>query len=254
MLAEIIPADIFATFMVFVRLGAAIMVLPAFGEIFIPVNIRLALALTLTLALAPVVVPLIPVMPSTPLGLFLLVAGEVLIGVLIGAVGRLTVTALHISGTIIAFQSSLAFALTMDPAQGLQGALIASFFSLLGLTLIFALDIHLVMIRGIHDSYEIFAPGQVPLTGDMAEMALDLVAASFKLGVQMAAPFIIYGVVLYTGIGLLARLMPALPFFFVIMPLQLYMAFFVLAITVSGIMLWFMTHFEQNITQFLIAK
>jgi len=193
-------------------------------------------------------------MPATPLGIFLLVAGEVLIGVLIGAVGRLSMSALHVSGTVIAFQSSMAFALMMDPAQGIQGALVASFYSLLGLVLIFATDLHLVMIRSIHDSYEIFVPGQVPATGDMAEMILDLVASSFKLGVQMAAPFIVYGIVLYTGIGLLARLMPQLPFFFVIMPLQLYAAFFVLALMTSGAMLWFLTHYEQNISQFLIAK
>jgi len=254
MLAEILPAELFATFMVFVRLAAAIMVMPAFGEIFVLTTIRLAIALALTLAMAPVVVPLIPAMPATPLGLFLLIGGELLIGILIGAVGRLTVMALHVSGTIIAFQSSLAFALMMDPAQGIQGALVASFFSLLGLVLIFSTDLHLVMIRGIHDSYMIFVPGQVPMAGDTAEMALDLIAGSFKLGVQMAAPFIVYGVVLYTGIGLLARLMPQLPFFLVIMPLQIYAAFFVLALTVSGSMLWFLTHYEQNITRFLIAK
>ena len=188
------------------------------------------------------------------MGLFLLISGELLIGLLIGAVARLSISALHVAGTVIAFQSSLAFALMNDPSQGIQGALIASFFSLLGLVLIFATDLHLVMIRGIHDSYEIFPPGEVPLTGDMAEMALDIVASSFKLGVQMAAPFIVYGVVLYTGIGLLARLMPQLPFFFVIMPLQLYAAFFVLALTVSGAMLWFLTHYEQNIANFLIAR
>jgi len=254
MLAELLPAEIFGVFMVFVRLGAALMVMPGFGEIYIATNIRLAIAIVLTLAIAPAVVATIPSMPATPLGLLMLVGGEVLIGVLIGTVGRLSMSALHVAGTVIAFQSSLAFALMMDPAQGIQGALIASFFSMLGLVLIFATDLHLVMIRGIHDSYEIFPAGAVPSTGDMAEMVLDLIANSFKLGVQMAAPFIVYGVVLYTGIGLLARLMPQLPFFFVIMPLQLYAAFFVLALTTSGAMLWFLTHYEQNISNFLIAK
>jgi flagellar biosynthetic protein FliR len=254
MLAELLPAEIFGVFMVFVRIGAALMVMPGFGEIYIATNIRLAIAIFLTLAMAPAVVSFIPAMPATPLELLLLISGELLVGLLIGLVGRLSITALHVAGTVIAFQSSLAFALMMDPAQGIQGALIASFFSLLGLVLIFAADLHLVMIRGIHDSYQIFPPGDVPLTGDMAEMVLDLIASSFKVGVQMAAPFIVYGVVLYTGIGLLARLMPQLPFFFVIMPLQLYAAFSVLALTISGAMLWFLTHYEQNITDFMIAK
>ncbi len=254
MLADILPAEIFALFLVFVRLGATLMIIPGFGEIYIPTNIKLVIALGITLAMAPALIHLLPALPPTPLELFLLVTGEIVIGLVMGAVGRFTVTALHVSGTVIAFQSSLAFALMMDPSQGIQGALIASLFSLIGIVLIFATDLHLVMLRAIYGSYELFPPGQVPLTGDMATMATDLIANSFKLGIQMAAPFIVYGIVLYTGVGLLARLMPMLPFFFVLMPLQIYAAFTVLAITISAIMLWFLSYYEERITELLIGS
>ncbi len=254
MLADILPAEIFAVFLVFVRLGAVLMIVPGFGEIYIPSNVKLVIAFGITLAMAPALVHLLPALPENPLELFLLIAGEIVIGLLLGAVGRFTVTALHVSGTIIAFQSSLAFALMMDPSQGIQGALIASLFSLIGIVLIFATDLHLLMLRAIYGSYELFPPGRVPLTGDMAAMASNLIANSFKLGVQMAAPFIVYGIVLYTGVGLLARLMPMLPFFFVLMPLQIYASFLVLSITISAIMLWFLTYYEERITELLIVR
>jgi len=254
MLAQLLQAEIFAVFLVFTRLGAAIMVMPGFGEIYIPRNIRLALAITITLAIAPSVTSLLPAQPATPLALLLLIGGEIVIGLLIGTIARLSMTALHVAGTVIAFQSSLAFALTMDPTQGIQGALIASLFSLMGVVLIFATGLHHVLIRALYDSYVLFKPGEVPITGDLAQLVTEVVADSFRIGIKMSAPFLVYGVVLYTGIGLLARLMPQLPFFFVIMPLQIWAAFFVLAITISGIMLYFMSYFEGRISDLLVAN
>ena len=138
MLGQFLQAEIFAVFLVFTRLGATIMIMPGFGEIYVPRNIRLALAVAITLAVAPVVAPLMPAQPADPLTLFMIVTGEIVIGLMIGSIARLTMSALHVSGTVIAFQSSLAFALTMDPTQGIQGALIASLFSLMGVVLIFS--------------------------------------------------------------------------------------------------------------------
>jgi flagellar biosynthesis protein FliR len=254
MLGQILQAEIFAVFLVFTRLGAAMMIMPGFGEIYVPTNIRLALAIAITLAVAPAIAPLMPAQPATPLELFLIVTGEIVIGLLIGSFARLAMTALHVSGTVIAFQSSLAFALTMDPTQGIQGALIASLFSLMGVVLIFATGMHHMLIRALYDSYVLFRPGEVPMTGDLAQLVTDVIADSFRIGIQMSAPFLVYGIVLYTGIGLLARLMPQLPFFFVIMPLQIWAAFFVLALTISGIMLFFMSYFEGQLSNLMVTN
>ena len=252
MLGQLLQAEIFAIFLVFTRLGAAIMIMPGFGEIYVPRNVRLAVAVSITLAVGPVVAPLVPAQPAAPLSLFLMVSGELIIGLMIGSIARLSMTALHVSGTVIAFQSSLAFALTMDPTQGIQGALIASLFSLMGVVLIFATGMHHMLIQAMYDSYVLFKPGQVPITGDLAQLVTDVIADSFRIGIKMSAPFIVYGIVLYTGVGLLARLMPQLPFFFVIMPLQIWAAFFVLALTITGTMLYFMSYFEMRISDLLL--
>ena len=114
------------------------MVLPGFGEQYVPMFIRLGLALAITAALAPVVATAVPVEPAQPLSIFLLIGGEAFIGLLIGGIARIIMSALHVAGTIIAFESGLAYALTIDPAQGVQGALIASFLSFLGVVAIFA--------------------------------------------------------------------------------------------------------------------
>ena len=151
--------------------------------------------------------------------MLLLIGGEIGIGLLIGGLARLMTSALHVAGTVIAFKSGLAYALTMDPSQGVQGALIASFLSILGVVVIFSLNLHFLMLRGVVDSYVLFVPGQLPPIGDFADLAVRVVAGSFALGIQLAAPFIVYAMIFNISLGVMARLMPSLPIFFVVMPL-----------------------------------
>ena len=219
MLAELLTTELFVFLLLFLLIGTALMVLPGFGERYVPTFIRLPIALGVTLALAPVLAPSIPPMPDSPFALLLLIGGEIGIGLLIGGLARLMTSALHVAGTVIAFKSGLAYALTMDPSQGVQGALIASFLSILGVVVIFSLNLHFLMLRGVVDSYVLFVPGQLPPIGDFADLAVRVVAGSFALGIQLAAPFIVYAMIFNISLGVMARLMPSLPIFFVVMPL-----------------------------------
>lgn len=251
MLAQILPADVFSTAIVFVRLGAALMVIPGFAEIYVTPRVRLTLAAALTFVLVPLVLPGLPSLPETPIELAMIVLGEVAVGVFLGLAARLTLSALHVAGTLIAFQSSLAYAMTVDPTQGTQGALMATLLTLIGVVLIFVSDLHIMVLRAVVDSYELFRPGQLPPVGGFAEIAVRFVADAFRIGVQIAAPFVVYGLVFYIGMGLIARLMPQMQVFFIVMPLQILAAFLVLMITLAAIMMWFLDYFETGMAEFL---
>ena len=124
-----------------------------------------------------------------------------------------------VAGSVIAFQAGLSIAQTADPTNGgVQGAMIGNFLALLGMTLIFATDLHHVALLAIKDSYLIFSPTDPLMFGDAAEMALQSAAGAFVIGVQMSAPFIVLGLVFYLGMGILGRMMPQLQVFFVAMP------------------------------------
>ena len=108
------------------------MLLPALGEGGIPTQVRLVLALAVSVALAPVVQHAYPAQaPSTALQLGLLVAQEVTCGILIGGMSRIIMGSLQTAGMLIATQTGLAYAQTIDPTQHDQGAAIGNFFSLL---------------------------------------------------------------------------------------------------------------------------
>ena len=80
MLDQLLPNDLFAIVLVFLRIGAAMMVLPGFGEAYVAPRIRLMIALALALVVTPAVSASLPPMPGNVLNLFVLVVGEVVIG------------------------------------------------------------------------------------------------------------------------------------------------------------------------------
>jgi len=166
---------------------------------------------------------------------------------------RLLLTALNVAGLVIAMQTGLASAQGFDPNQQSQSAMISTFMTLIGINLILATDLHYVLIAAMRDSYQMFAPGQLPPVAMFAEMAVTLVAKSFAIGLQASAPFIVFGLIFNIGLGMLARLMPQVQIFFIAAPAQIMLGFAVLGLTISSIMLWYLDYFETGMQNFLAA-
>jgi len=222
--------------LVFARVGVLMMLLPGFGERFMPVRARLALAVFLTLALAPIVRPLLPADAFTPqliVGLLLL---ELAIGLMIGLTGRLVVASLQTAGNYVSQALGLAFAESVDPTQGGQAAAVGNLLTLLGVALIFATDAHHLVIAAIRGSYSVLPPTVVPPTGDVARLALNTMAAGFGVSVQIAAPFIVFGIVFNLGLGVLSRLMPQIQVFFIGVPATIILGFMIM-FAVIGLMM-----------------
>ncbi|MBT6912396.1 MAG: hypothetical protein HOA21_14670 [Rhodospirillaceae bacterium] len=139
----------------------------------------------------------------------------------------------------------------MDPNQGTQGAVLAALMTISGVVLIFVSGLHMLLFAGIRDSYELFPAGQPPPVSDFAQTAVELVSSSFKVGVQMAAPFIVYGLVFYIGLGVLQRLVPQVQLFFIAMPAQMLMAFLMITLVLSSSLIVFLNYFEANVVRLL---
>lgn len=239
MLAHYLPASLFALALVFVRLGTAVMLLPGFGEAYVPPRIRLILALLLTLIVTPMVAPQLPPEPASPALFALLVAGEAVIGLYFGLLARIILSALQVAGMVISLQTSFANVLSMDPTTAQQGALVSAFLATLGVLLVFVTDLHQVMLSAVIDSYRVFTPGQPPPFDDMTKSLTETMVRSFVLATQVAAPFLVIGFVFYVGLGVLGRLMPQVQMFFISMPLQVGMGLVLLMLTIGAISLWF---------------
>ncbi|MCP5364661.1 MAG: flagellar biosynthetic protein FliR [Hyphomicrobiales bacterium] len=248
MIDSALSESVFGAFLILVRVGAIVAMLPGFNANYVTPRIRLVLALAITLMLMPILSPSLPRQPSTPVSLMILVAGEGVVGLFIGGIARVVFSALHAAGTMAAYFASLANAIVQDPVADNQSSTLAGFFAILGMVLIFITDLHHLMLRGIVDGYQIFPVGQLPALEGVAETITRLVSESFSMGLQLAAPFLIVGVGYQVGLGLLGRLMPQLPVFFVGLPIQVGLQVWVIMLAISGVMLVFLDYFAQQVS------
>ena len=252
-LTDFLTTGIFAFLLVFVRIGTAAMIMPGLGDSFVPSNIRLYIALGLSLVISPVIQPYVP-SPVPPLSImFALILMEFVVGLFIGTIARVLMTALDTAGMLISMSSGLANAQIFNSSLAGQGSIIGAFLSVTGTVFLFVTNLHHLLIYGLVESYVMFPVGGVPDTGGMAEMMTRAISASFLTGFQLAIPFIVLSLVMYIGMGVLTRLMPQIQVFLLAIPLQIVLSLMTLALTVSAILLFWVARYEAGMTVFLTS-
>lgn len=232
-------AQVYVAGLVFARVGAMVMLIPGIGDDSVPPRIRLSFALLMALLLTPLVQNTVGGVPTSVGGMWGQVIHEILIGLMIGSVLRLFFTAMSTAGEVISMQTTLSFAQTTNPSMGQSSTAVATFLSMLGLTLIMTTDLHHLFIGAIVKSYDIFPFSRAVPVNDAATLAVRTVADSFSLGVQLAAPVIVFSLVFNLAVGLVGRIMPAFQIFFVASPLSVILGLSLLALSLGGIaMVW----------------
>ncbi|MGC2812535.1 MAG: flagellar biosynthetic protein FliR, partial [Bradyrhizobium sp.] len=239
---SLLPALAAAFMLVFARVSAMVMLLPALGESNIPVRIKLSIALLLTLIVLPLHRAAYHVDMQSLTPLLVLMVREIIIGVVLGATARVTLSALQVAGAVIAQQMGLGFVTAVDPTQGQQGVVVGNFLTMLGVTLLFATDSHYLVIAALNDSYAIFSPGEMMPSGDVAALATRAFSAAFKIGIQLSAPFLVFGLVFNVGLGVLSRLMPQMQVFFVALPLSILIGLLFLLLVLGTMMGYFLDY------------
>lgn len=238
-------------FLLFARLGTLLMLLPALGEQTIPARMRLTFALVFSIVLYPLIVPMLGPVPVTIAGLAAAYGHEFAVGFIIGGLIRLLLAGAQVAGAVIAYQMGLSMAQTADPTQGgVQGAIVGNFLAFTGVALIFATDMHHMLLAGVYESYAYFPPDAPLMLGDAADMAVRFVSGAFVVGVQMAAPLLVFGLVFYLGLGILGRLMPQIQVFFMAMPANIVVGLILFAALLTLIMGWYMSYLETNFALF----
>ena len=231
-----LPALGAAFLLVFARTGTMVMLLPGLGE----QNVSARLRLTIALVLAAVLLPLHQNAYHIDHGALgpavVMLVEEIIIGGVLGLTARLTISALEVAGSVIAQQLGLGFVTAIDPTQGEQGALLGNFLTMLGATLFFATDMHHLVIAALSDSYTLFAPGEMPATGDVAALLTRTVSGAFRIGIQLSAPFLAFGLLFNLGLGVLSRLMPQMQVFFIALPLSILVGFLFMVLVLGTMM------------------
>lgn len=215
--------------LVFLRVGAAFLVLPAIGEHYIPMRIRLGAALAMTVLLTPALAAhLVPAGANTQ-DFAGYVMTETVAGLLLGLAVRFIAMVLQIAGSMAAQATSLsqiAGGATPEPQPAIAGFLL-----LAGLTLAIMSGLHVMVARMLMESYDILPAGRMPLARDVGAWGVDRVGHAFSLAFSLAAPFLIASVLYNLALGVINKAMPQLMVAFVGAP----------AITLGGLVLLLLT-------------
>ena len=244
-----LPALAAAFLLTFARVGAMIMLLPGIGEMTVPSRVRLTMALVLTAILLPAHQSAYAIDLKAIGPVLLMLFQELLVGAVLGLTARLAISSLQVAGSVVAQQLGLGFVTAIDPTQNQQGLLVGNFLTVLGVTLIFATDLHYLVIAALNDSYTIFAPGEIPLVGDVAQHLTGVIATAFRIGIQLSAPFLVFGLLFNLGLGVLSRLMPQMQVFFIGLPLSILLGFLLLMLVIGAMMGVFTGYLEGVLSE-----
>lgn len=239
---------------IFFRVGAALMVLPGFGDVYVSPRIRLLFALVFSILLMPLLGPRLPELPASGYGLGLIAISEVAVGVFMGLIARTILSALHVAGSVIAAQSSLAVAAIFDPGSGGQSPVISNILSLAAITLFFTTNMHHLVLAALVQSYDVFKAGNFIPLQDMNILHVRMMADAFNLGVALSAPFIVMSLLFYLAGGLMTRLMPNFQVFFIMMPAQIVLAFFLLFALTGTLLHLFNNYMEEQYMNFIATE
>jgi flagellar biosynthetic protein FliR len=231
--------QVFAGGLLFSRLASIVMLIPGIGESFIPPRIRLSFAFVFALMLFPLIAPIAPPVPATVSGVAGAVIKEVMIGLMIGAILRLFMSSLAAAGEIVSIQTTLAFSQTANPTQAQPSTTLGTFLGILGIVLIMTTNLHHMFLSAIVKSYAIFPFHRPVLVADAAQLAIQTVGKSFALGLQLAAPVVVFSLIFNIATGLVGRVMPQFQVFFVATPLMLLLGLSIFALSLGVIgMVW----------------
>ena len=227
------------------------MVMPGFSSARLPVRVRLLLVVVIVVPLMTHVWDLVlPGVLRDPAGLAFLISSEVTIGVFIGLVARMYLLALSFIGAAIANSIGLGgiggVAVDESEPQAALGAII----SLFALMILFTLEFHHEMIRALVGSYYVFPVGAVLSPRPLLIALVDKLAEAFLIVLRFGSPFIAYALIVNLTVGLLNKLTPQIPIYFVSLPFVIAggLALFYFAVPVI------VSLFGATFTEFVIVK
>jgi flagellar biosynthesis protein FliR len=209
--------------LVFLRIGAMLVMIPVMGERSVPVRVKAGLALLISLIVFPSVRAEIPHLQADAelIALALAMAGEALIGVIIGFAARIVFAGIQFAGDMIGMQMGFSIVNVIDPLSSTQVSVMSEFQYLVAMLVYLSIDAHHTFIYAMMDSYRVISPFDYHFSGSLIQSLLLFSKGLFVIAVKVSAP--VMAVLLFTNValGVVARTVPQINVFIVGMPLQI---------------------------------
>lgn len=199
------------------RPGALIAAAPAFGGAFAPPPVRIGLAIVVGVLLLPAVPPSTYASTSS---LFLVVAREMAIGVVMALALRAVLAGAELGGHLTGSQLMLSYGSVVDPQGGVRSNLVANLYGNLALISFLLMNGHHALLRALAASYTAIPIGEGSIGPSLAGTVIQLLGIVFVLGARLAAPIVVVMLLVEVGTAIMARVAPSLNLLAVAPPIR----------------------------------
>jgi flagellar biosynthetic protein FliR len=205
---EVPTAQLIAIMLGSVRAGAWLIICPPFNSRLIPIQIKALLSVALALPVAPYLTSTLPSLQTSAI-----IASAVLqffVGAALGFITYLFFAALQAAGDLLDVFGGFTLAMAYDPLSMAQSSIFGRFYNLVAVTLLFASNAHLIVLRGFLQSYKTLPLDAGISMSTVSELLTQGIGEMFLAGLQIAGPLIAVLFLTDVAFGLLNRVAPAL--------------------------------------------
>ena len=232
---ELVPK--FSVFLlVFVRVAAFFVTMPIFSYRTIPAMHRIGISAILAWIMYYTVQS-----PGYEINMlyFLLILKECLVGLTIGLLAYMLLSAVQMAGGLIDFQMGFSMASVIDPQTGVHTPLTGQYLYTFALLFLLSINGHHLLLDGIYYSYQ-FIPLSSPFIAFGSEGLLTFIVESFSMAFmiafQMAIPIVGSLFLVDVALGIVARTVPQMNIFVVGFPVKIIVGLILLIVMMSGIL------------------
>jgi len=222
------PPALLAFLLALARSSAFIAVAPPFNSRAIPTQVKVVLAASLALFSTPMLktdglsLEWLPFMNA--------VLTQVMTGLVLGFITFLLFSSVQAAGQMIDIFGGFTVAPAFDPLMNVQSSTIGRVYSVLAITMLFAINGHLLLVRGFLMTFDV-----VPISGLSMASISDLftrnLAVFFLSAVQIAGPILGALFLAEVVLGLLARAAPMMNVFALAFPFKILLTLMLLGVT-----------------------
>jgi flagellar biosynthesis protein FliR len=227
--------NVVAFFLLFIRFGALFMATPIFAHTSIPITIKAALAFFFTVVFYDSLPPLTLTISTASLTLAIL--GELFFGLAVGVVLLLSYHVITFAGGQISFVMGFSLASAIDPQSGVSMPIISQFLSLIGLMVLFSLDLHHWVIMYADQALVHIPLGGFLMTPKLFEYIIEAGSRMFLVGFMIAFPIIALSWLSDVIFGMLMKTMPQFNLLVIGFPIKIAVSLAVLIATLGSAVL-----------------
>jgi flagellar biosynthetic protein FliR len=192
------------------RVSPPIMIAPPTRSGAIPMRVRALIAVAVAFLTTPLALGNATVLPGNVLNIAIALAGEVLLGMLLGSVITLAILSLQIAGQAASHLAGFDMANAADPSSDEQIPVISNLLGWLAIVILLIAGGHRYMLECCLDSFTAYPAGEVSFEGRWLTEFRGLLSHTFVIGVRAAAPLATALLLANLVTGLLARTLPQL--------------------------------------------